>query len=67
MIGAGQDDYPAYLPREYAYEGQESKCNSLDELSLSNLGDDLEFVGSLGPKFNTLGGICQQDMQGSNL
>ncbi|KAI7794586.1 putative cadherin-like protein 26, partial [Triplophysa rosa] len=69
LIGLPEDqrDYPEYLPYQYECEGKESDCQSLDQLTVSNLGDNLDFLQNLGPKFNTLGGICQQSMTRKNV
>lgn len=47
-----------YQPRVYAYEGEGSRCQSLDDVSFSE--DNLQFLDHLGPKFNKLGGICRE-------
>ncbi|XP_052450211.1 cadherin-like protein 26 isoform X1 [Carassius gibelio] len=62
-----QRDCPAYSPYQYEYEGKGSDCQSLDQLTVSNLGNNLDFLQNLGPKFNTLGGICQQSMERRNV
>ncbi|XP_058618297.1 cadherin-like protein 26 isoform X2 [Onychostoma macrolepis] len=62
-----QRDYPEYSPHQYEYEGRASDCQSLDQLTVSNLGDNLDFLQNLGPQFNSLGGICQQTMERRNV
>ncbi|XP_060930144.1 cadherin-like protein 26 [Limanda limanda] len=59
-------DHPMQQPFAYAYEGQNSECQSLDKLSLSNLGDETEFLNDLGPKFMTLGNIWHQTAPDNN-
>ncbi|XP_056154712.1 cadherin-like protein 26 [Lampris incognitus] len=58
-----EEDHPVYPPCQYAYEGEGSRCNSLDELSMDHLEDDLDFLNDLGSRFKTLGGICHQSMR----
>ncbi|XP_036390053.1 cadherin-like protein 26 [Megalops cyprinoides] len=58
-----QLEFPGCCPQVYMYEGIGSKCQSLDKLSQSSWGDTLDFLQDLGPRFNTLDGICHQAME----
>ncbi|TNN43108.1 Cadherin-like protein 26 [Liparis tanakae] len=63
-VDGNLDSLPTYQPHQYAYEGEGSRCQSLDQLSLSNMGDDLMFLNDLGPKFKTLAGVSHQKING---
>ncbi|XP_015220216.2 cadherin-like protein 26 [Lepisosteus oculatus] len=58
-----EDDVTQNLPHIYAYEGQDSRHQSLDRLSIANSSNSLNFLHNLGPRFNTLDRICHQTMQ----
>ncbi|XP_061758485.1 cadherin-like protein 26 isoform X2 [Nerophis ophidion] len=53
-------NHPEYQAHDYAYEGEGSACQSLDELSFSNSEEDFHFLNDLGPQFGHLGSICNQ-------
>ncbi|XP_033884477.3 cadherin-like protein 26 [Acipenser ruthenus] len=49
-----------YEPHIYAEEGELHKVHSLDDISIANNSQGLDFLQDLGPKFRTLGGVCQE-------
>ncbi|XP_029689503.1 cadherin-like protein 26 isoform X2 [Takifugu rubripes] len=54
---------PEFGPFIYAHEGGGSRCPSLDGISMNTTEEDLTFLNNLGPKFKTLGQICQQALE----
>ncbi|XP_053338691.1 cadherin-like protein 26 isoform X1 [Clarias gariepinus] len=62
-----QQDYPEYEPCDYSSEGNNVTNVSLDKLSFHSTGDDLDLLQNLGPKFNTLDGICRQALKEKNI
>ncbi|KAL2103636.1 hypothetical protein ACEWY4_000504 [Coilia grayii] len=66
QIGDEEFDPPEYSLHVYEYEGNGSRCQSLDQLSFDNYEEDLDVdldLQDLGPSFRALGGICQRHMQ----
>nr|XP_015823800.2 cadherin-like protein 26 [Nothobranchius furzeri] len=51
-------DGQEHSPFKFAYEGEVSRCESLDELTFDKLDGNLSFLDDLGPQFNTLAEMC---------
>ncbi|KAG5281876.1 hypothetical protein AALO_G00049790 [Alosa alosa] len=66
-IGEEQVDHPGCSLQVFAYEGDGSRCQSLDELSFDEWEEGTDFLQNLGPSFKTLGGICKKHMQEKNM
>ncbi|XP_053309869.1 cadherin-like protein 26 [Spea bombifrons] len=54
-----EDEITEYNPRTYAYEGELERMDSGSSFSIADNDADLSFLNDLGPKFLTLGDICQ--------
>lgn len=49
-------------PHVYAEEGELHKVHSLDDISIADNSQGLDFLQDLGPKFRTLGEVCQEGL-----
>ncbi|XP_041114371.1 cadherin-like protein 26 [Polyodon spathula] len=47
----------------YAEEGELHKVHSLDDISIADSSQGMDFLKDLGPKFSTLGRVCQEDLE----